>query len=83
MVKHLLVDFQELSHLLIGCPKCSTRILFDCTDREPRIPTECPGCGFEYDGAFRSTLQTYREVYRKLSDPQGRHVEVRLLAGPE
>ena len=48
MIKHLTVDFKELSHLVIGCPKCSTQILFDCTDKEARVPSECPGCGLEY-----------------------------------
>ena len=83
MIKHLLVDFKELSQLSIGCPKCSTQVVFDCNDREARIPGECPGCGEEYHPSFRSTVQTYREVYRKLSDPQGRHVEVRIAGAGE
>jgi hypothetical protein len=78
MNEELLVDFGELSQLSIPCTKCKTRVLLDCTDREARIPNECPGCGKEYDGAFRSTLQTFREVYRKLADPQSRQVEVRI-----
>lgn len=78
MTKCLLVDFKELSQLSIGCPKCSTRVLFDCNDKEARIAGDCPGCEEEYHPSFRSTLQAYREVYRKLADPQGRHVEARI-----
>jgi hypothetical protein len=83
MIKHLLVDFRELISLSIGYPKCSTQVLFDCNDKEAPISGDCPWCGEEHHASFRSTLQAYREVYRKLADPQGHHVEVRSAAGAQ
>jgi hypothetical protein len=64
MVKQYLVSIGELAHLGIGCPKCKTRILFDCTDPEARIPEECPGCQAGQDDTFRNAVRTYREVAR-------------------
>jgi hypothetical protein len=78
MLEELLVDFAELSELSIPCGRCKTRVLLDCTDHESNIPTECPGCGAEYDALFRTTLRSYRDVYRKLADPEARRVQIRI-----
>lgn len=80
MHKELRVNFGELSHLLIPCGKCQTRVLLDCNDQEARIPDECPGCGEEYGSSFRETLQVYRQIYRKLADAKDRGVQVRISA---
>ena len=86
MHRELLVDFSELAHLSIPCRKCKTRVLLDCSDPESRVPAECPSCGADYDESFRDALNTFRHVYRKLSDPKGREVQVRIAspvyAGP-
>lgn len=78
MFRNCLVSFEELGTLSLGCPKCSTRILFDCKDREARIPSDCPGCGHEYPEAFRSVLHSYREIYRKLSADDQHKVELAI-----
>jgi hypothetical protein len=83
MHKELLLDFGELGVLVLSCPKCKTKVQLDCTDHEAHIPDECPGCSAGYDPSFRSTLLTYRQVYQKLADPQGRQVEVRVAVKPE
>ena len=80
MHKELIVGFGELSQLIIPCGKCQTRVLLDCRDQESRIPDECPSCNEEYDKSFRETLQTYRQVYRKLADPKGRGVQLRIAS---
>jgi hypothetical protein len=80
MNRELLLDFAELSHLSIPCKKCQTAVVLDCMNDEARIPNECPGCGEEYSENFRTTLRAYRDVYRKLADPQSRSVQVRICA---
>jgi hypothetical protein len=83
MRKELLVNFTELCHLSIGCRRCHTRILLDCEDREARIPQECPACGWEYESSFRATLQSFREVYRKLADPDSQRVQFHVRRDPD
>jgi|SRR6185295_19118577 len=80
MNREWLVDFKELSQLSIPCTKCKTRVLLDATDQDARIPDECPACGAEYGEVFRSTLKLYRDVYRRLADPGGHAVQVRIAS---
>lgn len=76
----LIIDFEELSQLSIPCPKCLTRVVLDLNDPEARIPEACPSCAEEYDGGFRTSLHTFRQIYRKLSDPGARKVQIRIAA---
>lgn len=78
--KELILDFSELSDLIIPCGRCETRVLLKCGEQESRTPQECPSCGEEYDAAFRETLQTFRQVYRKFADPKSRAVQFRIAS---
>lgn len=70
------IDFEELRTLSIPCQKCKTSVRMDLADEEANVPESCPCCGLEYREAFRSTLFTLRQVYRKLSDAGERPVQV-------
>ena len=72
----IVIDFSEPHSLSIPCPKCQTRVRMDCNDQEAKVPEQCPRCGKEYPEAFRSTLFTFRQIYRKLSGPGERAVQI-------
>lgn len=80
MHRELVLDLAELSDMIIPCQKCGTRVMIRTGDPESRTPEECPSCGEGYDPAFRETLQTLRQVYRKLADPKARSVQFRLVS---
>lgn len=78
--RELIIDFSELSQMIISCPKCETRVVIKCGEQESRTPTECPSCAEAYGQGFRDTIRGFRQIYRELSKPGSRAVQFRIAS---
>lgn len=76
--RELVIDFKDLSQMVLPCPKCESTITI--LVRTAEVPQECPSCHEEYDPAFRQAVRDFRQVYKRLTDPKSRSVQFRIAA---
>jgi hypothetical protein len=67
ITKKLVLDFADLSHLAIECPKCRSEVVFDSSNTKNGIPSKCPVCQEEYGPLFHAALASYRDFYTSVS----------------
>ena len=59
----------EMKVLRIGCARCGTKILFDCSEEAIGVPDHCPSCGQTF-GEKAGWISGYRKWYNAAAKSQ-------------
>jgi hypothetical protein len=62
--KGISVDFSELNHMEVYCPRCKTGILLNVSLDQVSIPSVCCSCREDLSDHIQTAMRSYKNFFK-------------------